>query len=101
MFEIIHSELDSFLLVYDVRNDDDHSHLYDVVYREKKKWKIVLAKITFVNNVHIYHLDLSMIFDHFSVVRIHAHCFDDVTDMMMNDDHDHDHPLKENPLDSQ
>ncbi len=57
-----------------------------------------------MNTGHIYHLDLSMIFDHFSVVHIHVHCFDDVADMMMmmNDEKmndDHDHPLTENSID--
>ena len=42
--------------------------------------------ITFENNVHIYHLDLLMIFDHLSVVHIHDHHFDDVNDMMMHHD---------------
>ncbi len=42
MFEIIHSELHSFLLVYDVMNDDDHYHLDDFVCREKRSIEIIM-----------------------------------------------------------
>ena len=57
-----------------------------------------------MKNVHIYHLDLWMIFDHFSVVRIHARCFDDEIGTMSNDEQmndDRDHPFKGNFVDHQ
>ena len=40
----------------------------------------MIEEFTFVSNVHIYHLDHVMFFDHFAVAHIHDHHFDDVND---------------------